>query len=155
MSNSDNKIIRHRSPIPLNQCGAALATDIISDRWTVLIIREAFYGVKRYDDIREDIQIPRSVLTTRLKRLVEAEILEREPYREAGSRTRYAYILTNKGKDLGLMLLALMQWGDKHIRNSNSAIILRDKEDGKLLKVGLIKDDTETVPIDAVSITLR
>lgn len=144
-SSSNNISIRHRSPIPIDQCGAALATDVISDRWTILIIREAFYGVKRYDDIRQDIQIPRSVLTTRLKKLVEEEILEREPYREAGSRTRYAYVLTDKGKELGLVLLALMQWGDRHLRNGDSAITLRDKKDGKALKVGLVRDNMKTV----------
>jgi len=73
-------MIRQRERVPLDKCGAALATDIISDRWTLLIIREAFYGVKRYNEILEGLNIPRSVLTSRLKSLVQHGILDREPY---------------------------------------------------------------------------
>jgi len=139
MSNSDASAdIRKRTPVPIDKCGAALATHIISDRWTILIIREAFYGVKRYDDIREDIGIPRSVLTSRLKRLVAQGILEREPYREAGARTRYAYKLTEMGRGLGLVLLALTDWGDRYLKNGQSAIDVIDIHTGKKLMVGLV-----------------
>lgn len=138
--------------MPVDQCGAALASQILADRWTLLIIREALYGVKRYDDIRQDIQIPRSVLTQRLKRLVDEGILNREPYREDGARTRYAYVLSDKGKDLGLTILALMQWGDKHLKNGVAAIDVNDRKTGAPLKVGLVQRGTKTTPLSDVTI---
>ncbi|GJL95872.1 MAG: transcriptional regulator [Hyphococcus sp.] len=141
--------------MPVDQCGAALASEIIADRWTLLIIREAFYGVMRYDDIREDIQIPRSVLTHRLKRLVDNDILQREPYQEDGARARFGYVLTEKGKELGLTILALMQWGDKHLKNGVAAIDILDAEKGDALKVGLVPQSNRTIPLSKVSIKVR
>lgn len=156
MSNSDkSSLIRRRSPVPIDRCGAAVAAEIVADKWTLLIIREALYGVKRYDDMRRDIQIPRSVLTQRLKRLVEYGIMEREPYREDGARTRYAYVLSEKGKDLGLTLLALMQWGDKHLRGGASSISLVDAKTEKPLKVGLVGENAKTTPLEAAAIRPR
>lgn len=154
MSNSalTPQTLRRRSPVPVDQCGAALASEIIADKWTLLIIREAFYGVMRYEDMRADIEIPRSVLTQRLKRLVEHGILERKPYREAGARTRYAYILSSKGKDLALTILALMQWGDTHLKNGVKAIDVLEKTSKKPLKVGLIYQDQNEVPLSEVTV---
>ncbi len=153
MSNSaiDPKV-RTRSPISLDECGTALAANIIGDRWTLLIIREAFYGVRRYDDIREDIGIPRSVLTQRLKRLVDLGIFDRFPYREEGARTRYGYVLTKAGQQLGLTLLALMQWGDEFQRDGMSAMKILDKNTGKILKVALVEDQMDTVPLNQISL---
>ncbi|WP_377504432.1 winged helix-turn-helix transcriptional regulator [Octadecabacter sp. R77987] len=153
MSNPDGAdSIRRTAPVPLDQCGAALASEILSDRWTLLILREALYGVKRYDDIRADTGIPRSVLTDRLKRLVGAGILLREPYREAGARTRYAYGLTPKGAELGLTILALMQWGDRHIKGGKSALRVQHRTTGRPLKVALVEANTDSLGIDAVTL---
>ena len=149
MSNPD---MRTRSPVPLDQCGTVAAANVIGDRWSLLIIREAFYGVKRYDDIRDDINIPRSVLTSRLKRLVEHGILEREAYREEGARTRYAYVLTKAGKELGLVLLALAQWGDKYERRKKPAIRILDAKTKRPLKVGLIEKSDPGRPLSKIII---
>ena len=116
----------------------ALSAELLMEKWSMLIVREAFYGVARFEDILEDLKIPRSVLTTRLKQLVEIGVLERVPYRPEGSRTRYGYVLTHKGNDLGLTLLALMQWGDKHLNNGVSSVSVFDKRSGEALKVGLV-----------------
>ncbi|GAA6207114.1 hypothetical protein NBRC116601_04070 [Cognatishimia sp. WU-CL00825] len=132
----------------------ALATEILSDRWTLLILREAFYGVKRYDDMRSDLGIPRSVLTERLKRLVEFGIFIREPYREAGARTRYAYGLSQKGAELGLPILALMQWGDKHINQNEPAIEILDRKSGKRQFVALVGDDAKATKLADVRIAV-
>ena len=149
MSNSDNTF-RRRSPIPIEKCGAALATDVISDRWTILIMREAFYGVMRYDDFREDIGIPRSVLTDRLKRLVDANMLLRVPYREGTSRTRYGYQLSEIGMSFGLTLLALMAWGDEHFTENGSAISILDQSTGKKLKVAIVTEETPEIDIKEI-----
>ena len=151
MSNSDSTF-RRQSPVPIDKCGAALATEIISDRWSILIMREAFYGVMRYDDFRTDIGIPRSVLTDRLKRLVNAGMLKRVPYREGTSRTRYGYALSEIGMSFGLSLLALMAWGDEHFAEDGSAISIVDRTTGQKLKVALVPEDTPETAITDVRI---
>lgn len=145
---------RRRSPVPVDQCGAVLASKIIADKWILLIIREAFYGVVRYEDMRADIEIPRSVLTQRLKYLVEHGIMERISYQETGARRRSAYVLSSKGKDLALTILALMQWGDTHLKDGVAAIDIIDRKSGATLKVGLVDKEQEIVPLSDVTIKL-
>ncbi len=115
-------------------------------------MREAFYGVMRYDDFRADIGIPRSVLTDRLKRLVDAKMLKRIPYREGNSRTRYGYALTDIGVSFGLPLLALMAWGDTHFAEQGSAISVIDRSTGKKLKVALVPEETAEASISGAKI---
>jgi DNA-binding HxlR family transcriptional regulator len=93
-------------------CSIAAALEIIGERWTMLIIREALLGVHRFDEIQADLGIARNVLQARLERLVEHAILEKRRYRERPER--YEYHLTEKGLDLWPAVVALMQWGDKH-----------------------------------------
>ncbi|WP_415403357.1 winged helix-turn-helix transcriptional regulator [Tateyamaria sp. SN3-11] len=124
----------------MDQCGAALAFDIVPDRWTWLILREMFYGVGRFADIQADIGIPKSVLSGRLAKIVENELATKEPYRDGAARTRYAYVLTPKGRELVPAILALMQWGDKHLKDGKPALELKDKRNGNPLKVGLVAD---------------
>lgn len=155
MSNSDeSKFTKRLAPVAIDNCGMALAADILMERWTMLIIREAFYGVKRFDDIREDTGIPRSVLTSRLKQLVESGILERHPYRADGARTRYGYVLSDKGRELGLTIIALMQWGDEHLKSGVSAIELKSKQTGKPVRVAFVETDATTIHLDDVEFNI-
>ena len=114
MSNSDKKPhgIRTRAPVPLDRCGMAKASEILGDRWSLLILREAFYGVMRFADMQADIGAPRSVLTARLAKLVDTGLLERFSYQEDGARARQAYRLTDRGRQLGVVFLAMKQWWD-------------------------------------------
>lgn len=144
MSNSESKY-RKRAPIPVGKCGAARTIELLADKWMLLIVREAFFGVFRYDDILNDLGIPRSVLTQRLKRLVELQVLERKPYQETGARMRNGYVLTEKGRDLGLTLLALMQWGDAHIEGHKPALDVYNKTNQKKLIVTLVEEDAPRV----------
>ena len=146
--------IRRKSPVPLDKCGVFLAANLIGDRWTLLILREAFYGVVRFDDIRSDLGIPRAVLAARLKLLVEANVMNRAPYREEGSRTRYAYTLTEQGKSLGPVIIALMQWGDNYLRDDQPPICLVDAKTGATLKVALVDEGSESVPIEDIRIKI-
>jgi len=139
MSNSDSDPIR-TAPVPLDQCGAALAFDVVSDRWTWLILREMFYGVTRFADIQADIGIPKSVLSGRLAQMVENGLAEKEPYRDGSARTRYGYVMTQKGRELAPVILAMMQWGDKHIKNGASALELSDKRTGNTVKIGIVPE---------------
>lgn len=92
------------------ECSVARTLDIVGDKWTLLVIRDAFYGVRRFEDFARDLGIARNVLTDRLGRLVEAGILEKRQYEERPPR--HEYRLTRKGRDLFAVLLTLMHWGD-------------------------------------------
>lgn len=129
-----------KTPVPIDQCGAALALDIVPDRWTWLIVLEMFHGVTRFADIQSDIGIPKSVLSGRLTKIVDNGLAEKQAYRDGTARTRYEYALTQKGRDLVPVLLTLMQWGDKYLKDGASAMSMTDKRSGQPLKMGLQTD---------------
>jgi DNA-binding HxlR family transcriptional regulator len=87
------------------------ALTLIGDRWTFLVLREAFFGVRRFDQIQRNLGIARNILTDRLRQLEASEIVERRLYQS--NPERFEYRLTEKGLDLYPVLLALMRWGDK------------------------------------------
>ena len=92
-------------------CSIASALDIVGDRWTILILRDAFRGLHRFDEFRRDLEIPRAVLAERLKRLVDSGVLVKRQYSEHPPRDEYR--LTDMGRELSPILVALMQWGDR------------------------------------------
>jgi DNA-binding HxlR family transcriptional regulator len=130
-----------RSPVPKRDCNLARSFELIGDRWTLLILRSALYGVRRFDAFQGDIDAPRSVLSNRLAGLVEAGILERRDYREAGQRARVEYPLTKMGRDLALPFLAMTSWGDKWLGAGVSPMRLRSKASGQRLSVALVDED--------------
>jgi DNA-binding HxlR family transcriptional regulator len=89
-----------------------LAVDVFSDRWTFLILREAFYGVRRYGQMQRNLGIARNVLADRLRQLVDAGMLERVRYRR--DPDWYEYRLTERGLDLYPVIVGLMRWADRH-----------------------------------------
>jgi DNA-binding HxlR family transcriptional regulator len=93
-------------------CSVARALEVVGERWTILILRDAFRGVHRFDDFQRSLGVARNVLHTRLRRLVEEGLLERRRYQD--HPPRHEYRLTDRGDDLWPVLLALMQWGDRH-----------------------------------------
>jgi DNA-binding HxlR family transcriptional regulator len=93
-------------------CSVARALEAIGDRWTMLVIRDAFLGIRRFEHFQRDLGIARNVLTDRLARLVEEGVVERRRYQEKPDR--FEYRLTEKGVDLWPVLVSLMKWGDKH-----------------------------------------
>lgn len=94
-------------------CSIEGTLSLVGEKWTLLILREAFYGVKRFEDIQRGVGCARNLLSSRLGKLVESGILRREPYREPGRRQRYEYRLTEKGLELFPVIVALMDWGDR------------------------------------------
>lgn len=103
-------------------CSVARTLELIGERWTLLIIRDAFRGIRRFDDFQRDLGIARNVLQARLERLVEAEILRRVPYQERP--TRYEYRLTEKGIDLWPVHIALLKWGDRYAAPAGAPVVL-------------------------------
>ncbi|HWG13428.1 MAG TPA: helix-turn-helix domain-containing protein, partial [Streptosporangiaceae bacterium] len=95
-------------------CAVGAAVELIGERWTFLVLREAFSGVRRFADMQRRTRAPRQVLSDRLSRLVHEGLLRRVPYREAGQRARHEYRLTDKGRDLYPVMVALMHWGDQY-----------------------------------------
>ncbi len=96
-------------------CSIARTLDLMGERWTFLVMREVFQGVRRFEDMRVRTAVPKQVLSDRLDALVGAGLLRREPYREPGARTRHEYRLTDKGLDAYPVLVALMAWGDRYL----------------------------------------
>jgi DNA-binding HxlR family transcriptional regulator len=89
--------------------------EVLGEKWTIVVLREVFTGVRRFDQMRERTGIPRQVLANRLTMLVDAGILRRVPYQDAGARARHEYRPTEKGFDLYPVLVAVREWGDKYL----------------------------------------
>jgi DNA-binding HxlR family transcriptional regulator len=132
-------------------CSIARSLELIGERWTLLIVRDLILGLSRFDQLLESLGIASNVLTDRLNRLVEEGIVERVRYSERPER--FEYRLTKKGRELGPVLLALMQWGDRHVsekppriarrRSDRSPVSVRlAARDGSLVADG----DLELVP---------
>lgn len=103
-------------------CVVASTIDVIGDRWTLLILRDVFFGVRRFDDFQKDLRISRNVLTDRLQQLVTQGILRTVPYQD--NPPRHEYRLTAKGRDLFDVLLAVWRFGDtwEHSDTERTAI---------------------------------
>ena len=95
-------------------CTIGAAVGIIGEKWTFLVLREVFNGVRRFDDMQRRTQAPRQILSDRLARLVDRGLLRKVPYQVHGQRSRHEYRLTEAGLDLYPVLVALMQWGDRY-----------------------------------------
>ena len=91
-------------------CSLARTLEIVGERWTLLILRDLFFGVRRFTDLQRHLDVPRAVLTARLSALVEAGVVERRPYRA----DRDEFVLTVSGEELWPAVHALMQWGERH-----------------------------------------
>jgi DNA-binding HxlR family transcriptional regulator len=98
----------------IDNCTVQRALRVLGDRWSFVVLREVFNGIRRFADLRVRTAIPRQVLTDRLSLLVTEGLLRREPYREAGQRIREEYRLTSKGMDLYPVLVALNAWGSAY-----------------------------------------
>jgi DNA-binding HxlR family transcriptional regulator len=94
-------------------CSVARALEAVGERWTPLIVRDIQLGLHRFEDLRAELGIARNVLTARLNHLVDAGVLERRPYSD--HPLRWEYHLTPMGRELALPIVALMQWGDRHL----------------------------------------
>jgi DNA-binding HxlR family transcriptional regulator len=132
-------------------CSIARALEVVGERWTLLIVRDVFLGLRRFDQLQESLGIARNVLTDRLNRLVEERILERVRYSERPER--FEYRLTGKGRELNIALTGLRQWGDKYL-SEKPPRLLRRKADKKPVVAALVPkgaavvrpEEVETVP---------
>lgn len=131
-------------------CSIARSLEILGERWTFLVIREALSGTTRFADFRKALGVAPDILTSRLNLLVDAGVLERRPYQVEGQRAREEYHLTDSGRELRVMLGALMQWGDGNRPYSLGPTVERHSADGRPLHVAFVDDDGHEVPLHDV-----
>ncbi len=101
-----------RSDWSSERCPIARSLEVLGDPWVLLVLRQAFSGVRRFDQLRSELKIADNVLSSRLTRLVDAGLLRRVPYQDH-QRTRYEYVLTDAGADTFPVITALAQWGER------------------------------------------
>ncbi len=134
-----------------SSCSIARSLGVLGERWTFLILREAFMGATRFSEFRERLDVAPDVLTARLATLVDFGVMTREPYREPGARGRDAYLLTEAGRELDLVLGALQQWGDRHLPWAAGPTIERVAADtGLAVHVGYLDERGRQVAVEDV-----
>ncbi|MDF3837770.1 helix-turn-helix domain-containing protein [Cupriavidus basilensis] len=122
------------------QCPIARGLERVGEWWSMLLMREAFYGTRRFDDFQKNLDIAPNMLTRRLGALVEEGLLERRQYSE--KPPRYEYVLTQCGRDFLPVLLAMLAWGNKHFAPEGTSVELLDKETGRLVEPVLVDGGT-------------
>jgi DNA-binding HxlR family transcriptional regulator len=133
------------------RCPIARSIDVVGEWWTILILRDAFRGLRRFDEFQVSLGIARNLLSRRLKRLVAAGVLETQPY--STRPLRHEYRLTQKGRELYPVLMVLMDWGNRWARRDNSTVAL-SRATGAPLEPVLI-DRATGAPITPQSVVVR
>jgi DNA-binding HxlR family transcriptional regulator len=141
-----------RSGWEASGCTIAKSLDLLSTKSAFLLLREAFYGATRFDDLSARAGVSEPVAAARLKELVERGLLERHEYREPGQRARPGYGLTRKGAELLPVLVALMQWGDRWATDDGGPVELRHRDCGSRVHVELRCDYDHEVDLDELDL---
>ena len=113
-------------------CSAARALEVVGERWTMLVVRDLFYGMRRFDELQRDLGVARNILAQRLATLVEVGIARRVQYCDAPPR--HEYRLTRKGEDLFPVLLALISWGDRWAAPDGAPVVMTHTRCGQDLE---------------------
>jgi DNA-binding HxlR family transcriptional regulator len=122
-----------------SRCSVAGTLAVVGEKWSLLVLREAFLGVRRFADFQRVLGAPKAVLTERLNTLVEQGVLHRVPYQAQGERQRFEYRLTPKGIDLYPALVALMEWGDRHLaEGDDKPLALHHRDCGEAVHLALV-----------------
>jgi DNA-binding HxlR family transcriptional regulator len=139
------------------RCPIARSLDVLGEKWTLMIVRDALGGSTRFSQFQQSLGIPREVLTARLASLVDGGVLERTTYKPEGARAREEYVLTDAGRDLSLVLLALGGWADRH-RPSERTSDLRfvDADSGEAVEAAAVtRDARQPVPTARLSAVME
>jgi len=126
----------------VDNCTIARTLGILGEKWTFIVLRDVFLGIRRFDDFIEHTGIGRQVLANRLATLVNEGLLRKQMYQEPGERTRLEYRLTDKGMDVYPILVALREWGDRYAADPAGPPLLTVHRDcGASVSVQLVCDD--------------
>lgn len=129
------------------RCSVARTLDVVGERWTLLVLRDAFQGKRRFEEFATSLPVARNVLSDRLRTLVDADILERRQYEERPPR--FEYRLTAKGMDLYPVIVALLQWGDRYLAGEDGPPVeIRHRDCGGSVGVQAVCGDCGT-PVHA------
>lgn len=112
------------------QCPVARSLERVGEWWSILILRDAVYGLKRFDEFQKSLEIAPNMLTKRLNALVTSGLLKRQRYSE--KPPRYEYVLTERGRDFRPVLLSLLAWGNKYFAPEGASVLLTDTETGAI-----------------------
>ena len=138
-----------------DRCSIGRAMEVVGTRSAMLLMREAFYGTRRFDDFAGRVGITEAVAAKRLRELVDAGLLERTPYQEPGQRTRHEYRLTEMGRDLAPAALALMQWGDRYLADDGAPLTLRHAHCGAAVEVQVRCTEGHEVPLGETRVEIN
>jgi DNA-binding HxlR family transcriptional regulator len=147
-------VLAQRDTWVAERCSIDRAMRAIGNRSTLLLLREAFYGARRFDEFARRVGITEAVAAARLKELVAVGVFERRPYQEPGQRTRHEYVLTDTGRDLLPVAMALMQWGDEHLTD-RAPLRVTHHGCGAQVHVEVRCDTGHEVPLDELNIALN
>lgn len=135
------------------RCSVARSLEVLGEKWALLVVREAFFGVTRFADFRARIGVAPDVLTARLETLVEGGVLERRPYRAEGQRQREEYVLTEAGAELKTVLAAFVAWGDVHRPSGfGPSIAYVDRDTEAPVRLAFVADDGRELAPEDVAI---
>jgi DNA-binding HxlR family transcriptional regulator len=153
MALSFEGVLADRSTWRLDNCSIAKSMDLIGTRSSMLILREAFYGTTRFDDFARRTKITEAIVAARLKELTDIGLFIKQPYQEPGKRTRYEYLLTDKGRDLVPAVFALMQWGNKHLQGEDGGPLrLVERGTGEPVVIGPRTESGRVLDLDDLAI---
>ncbi|MFE3191349.1 winged helix-turn-helix transcriptional regulator [Nocardia sp. NPDC059240] len=136
-------------------CSIAKAMDIVGTRSAILILRECYYGTTRFDGFAARVGITDAAASSALRKLVEAGLLEKRPYREEGKRTRNEYVLTPMGLDLLPAVVALWQWGDKYLQDGIAPLQRLEDSTGEPVSVELRSASGNPVPLENLRVRVN
>ncbi|WP_329372027.1 winged helix-turn-helix transcriptional regulator [Streptomyces sp. NBC_01483] len=136
-----------------DRCSLERAMRAVGSRSAMLLMREALYGTRRFDDFARRVGVTEAVTASRLRELVKVGVLERQPYQEPGKRTRHEYVLTAMGRDLLPVAMALIQWGDRYLADpAGPPLLFTHHECGAPLRASVTCDMGHEVPLGKVGI---
>jgi DNA-binding HxlR family transcriptional regulator len=135
-------------------CGIFQIAEILNDTWTILLLREAFYGVTKFNEFLENTGISKQILSNRLKHLIQLEIFELSIYKEIGVRERKEYLLTPKGRSLNIVLLAMLDSGSNFIEADKDVVKVFHKNTNDLLKLKLVDSNDQVVSLENLELRL-
>jgi DNA-binding HxlR family transcriptional regulator len=127
--------------------------DLVGERWTLLLLREALMGASRFNEFRAALPTASNLLATRLGKLVDAGLMKRVAYQEEGQRVRHSYNLTPSGTELAIAISALQHWGDQHLRSEYGPVATYRTRDGRSVTPRFVDEDGTVV--DEASIEIR
>jgi len=150
----DDKVtfIMQRKSFKNMECPAARTLECVGEWWSILILRDAFHGLSRFDEFQSSLGIAPNILARRLKHLTQNDLLERRMYNPRPQR--YEYVLTEKGRDFFPVLAAMLDWGNKHLAPEGVSVQLANRRSGDLVEPVLM-DRHSLSPITAANVVLQ